>query len=583
MLKTICLLGFLLVFNSLYSQRLSGDTETRKDPLQLSEAEIIVRFQKFIANDQQRLIRMKSRSAQLAREIDELTRQFEGLDSQLDAVPEVADNSRDKVLEEVISSLDLHLRSRQVILQQITLVESKIKKQKELVNYITIGQIPVGEEDSSNLIASDTIAKFGINSETQNRKELAALEDLRILEAELVHVRQNLLIVDQLVRMNNDDIELTKVLTDASAELKLLLKEQPQDPTVVKHLREVSRRFSQDTLLISTLNDRIDNLITFRIPMVEVVSEAEEEVQNAMAHLEFLQSSMAPHRVLYWLKSNLPKIAVILFAFFVIWIGGRWVVRLILNRMIRSRKDAESADRLETLKLASGSIITIFVVFGSLMVLLSEIGVDLAVVVGGAAVLSLVIAFGAQSLVKDYLSGFMILLENQYRVGNVVKINETTGIVENMSLRLTVLRDLEGISHFIPHGQILDISNLTHIWSQVLFDIGISYNEQVDKVMEVLKELGAEMNKDPAYSELIIGDLEMLGVDKFNESAIVIRFLVKTRPLKQWIVKRELLRRIKNRFDELGIEIPYPHLTVYHRGSNKGINNNSYSHGEVQL
>lgn len=257
------------------------------------------------------------------------------------------------------------------------------------------------------------------------------------------------------------------------------------------------------------------------------------------------------------------------------------MVKLILNRMIKRRIAAERAEQLETLKLASSSIITIILVFVGFLVLLSEIGVDLTVVLGGAAVISIVIAFGAQSLVKDYFSGVMILLENQYRVGNVVKINKTIGVVENISLRLTALRDLEGISHFIPHGQILEVSNLTHGWSQVVFDIGVSYNEKVDQVMDVLKELGAQLKEDPEYGQLIIGDLDMLGVDKFAESAIVIKFLVRTRPLKQWIIKRELLRRIKNRFDELGIEIPFPHLTLYHRDTEKSPDSISPSHKAV--
>lgn len=579
MLRIICILASFLLFASLNNRKISENPGTQQDTLQVSGAEIIIRFQKFIASDQQRLIQMKSRSAKLAREIDELTRQFERLDSQLEADAAEPGN---KNFEQVLSSLDFHLRSRQNILQQISILQNKIEKQKEVVNYITIGQVPV-IDDNVNLISSiaDTAVQPGINSERQNRKELAALKDLQRFEAELMHARQNLLMVDQLTRMNNDDLELTKALIEASAGLLALFEKQPQDHAVRRHRLEVSRRISQDTILISALKVRINNLEYFRDPVVEAVSLAEENVESARSHLEFLQSSMAPYTVIHWLKSNLPKIATILVAFFVIWIAGRWIVKLILNKMIKGRKNLESADRLETLKHASGSIITIFVVFGGLLVLLSEIGIDLTVVLGGAAVFSLVIAFGAQSLVKDYLTGFMILLENQYRVGNVVKINQTTGMVENISLRLTVLRDLEGITHFISHGQIQDISNLTHLWSRVMFDIGVSYNENVDKVIGVLKELGAQMKEDSEYGELIIGDMEMLGVDKFSESAIVIKFLVKTRPLRQWIVKRELMRRIKNRFDELDIEIPFPHLTVYHRDSRKQLDSISVSNEVV--
>lgn len=567
MLRIVFLLSFSLMFAAHTTRSESRDQVDQQDPLKASGAEVIIRLQKFIASDQQRLIKMKSRSNRLAKEIEELTLQFERLDSQ----PEAAGSpSGEKDMEQLLTLLDLRLRSRQAILQQITVVENKIEKQKEVVNYITIGQLPV-TEDAVNLIPSiaDTALTTGNSSERQNRLERESLEELRRLEAELLNARQNLLMVDELTRMNKGDLELTKVLTEASVSLMELLDKQPQNQAVKQHQLEVSRRFSQDTVLLSALNVRINHLEAIRDPMIEVVSEAEEKVERARTHLEFLQSSVAPHRVIHWLKSNLPKIGVIVLVFFAIWIAGRWVIKLILNRMIKGRAVGESADRLETLKLASGSIITILVVFGGLIVLLPEVGVDLAVVLGGAAVLSLVIAFGAQSLVKDYLSGFMILLENQYRAGNVVKINQTTGIVENMSLRLTVLRDLEGVTHFIPHGQILDVSNLTHLWSRAMFDIGVSYNEKIDEVIAVLKELGAEMKTDPEYGDFVIEDMEMLGVDKFSESAIVIKFLVKTRPLKQWIVKRELLRRIKNRFDELGIEIPFPHLTVYHRDLNK--------------
>ena len=479
--------------------------------------------------------------------------------------PKDSSNQSEK-LEEVLSSLDLHLRSNQTILQQINLVQNKIEKQRELMDYITVGQVPISEDSVIKILSiADTAVQVGANSETQNRKELAALQDLRVLKAELIHSRNNLFLIDQLIRNHNHDLELTKILTNATAGLSQLLEKQIQEPAVKRHLQEASRRYTQDTLLLSALKVRIQTLEAYRPPIVEAVSQAEDRVDNAKSELEFLQSSIAPHRVVYWLKTNLPSMAIIILAFFVIWILSRWGITLILNKFIKSRKNSESADRLETLKLASGSIITILVVLIGFLVLLSQIGVDLTVVLGGAAVLSLVIALGAQSLVKDYLSGFIILLENQYRAGNVVKINETTGVVENMSLRLTVLRDLEGITHFIPHGHISDVSNLTHHWSRVMLEIGVSYNENVDKVMNVLQELGAEIKEDKEFGSLIIGDLEMLGVDKFAESAIVIKFLIKTWPLKQWIVKREFLRRIKNRFDELGIEIPFPHLTVYHR------------------
>jgi small-conductance mechanosensitive channel len=204
---------------------------------------------------------------------------------------------------------------------------------------------------------------------------------------------------------------------------------------------------------------------------------------------------------------------------------------------------------------------------GSLMIL-DEVGIPIVPLMGGAAVLGLAVAFGAQNLIKDYFSGFMVLLEDQYGINDVVQIGDVSGQVEHISLRITVLRDLEGVVHFIPHGTITTISNLTHGWSRALFDVGVAYKEDTDRVIGVLRELAGELRGDPQFGRLILDDPEMLGVDDLADSAVVIKFFVKTVPLGQWAVKRELLRRIKKRFDELGIEIPYPHHTVYHRYDN---------------
>ena len=197
--------------------------------------------------------------------------------------------------------------------------------------------------------------------------------------------------------------------------------------------------------------------------------------------------------------------------------------------------------------------------------ILQEAGIPIAPLLGGAAVFGLAVAFGAQNLIRDYFYGFVILLENQYKLNDVVKIGDTSGQVEQITLRMTVLRDLEGNVHFVPNGQITTVTNMTHGWSRALFDIGVAYKENVDHVMAVLNELGDQLRKEPPYSAVILEPATMLGVDALGDSAVVIKFFIKTRPLQQWTVKRELLRRIKNRFDELGIEIPFPHRTVFHR------------------
>jgi small conductance mechanosensitive channel len=208
-------------------------------------------------------------------------------------------------------------------------------------------------------------------------------------------------------------------------------------------------------------------------------------------------------------------------------------------------------------------VANLVIVGGGLVMILDEIGIPITPVIGGAAVVGLAVAFGAQSLIKDYFTGFMVLLEQQYLINDVVKVGDITGQVERISLRMTVLRDIEGRVHFIPHGQINTVTNLTHGWSRAVFEIGVAYRENVDRIIGVLKALASELRQDENFRLLILDEPVMLGVDSFAESAVVIKFYIQTRPLQQWVVKRELLRRIKNEFDRMGIEIPFPHMTLY--------------------
>ncbi len=169
----------------------------------------------------------------------------------------------------------------------------------------------------------------------------------------------------------------------------------------------------------------------------------------------------------------------------------------------------------------------------------------------------------AQSLIKDFFVGFMVLLEQQYMVNDVVEIGAIKGQVERISLRITVLRDLEGRVHFVPHSQINTVTNLTHGWSRAVFEIGVAYKESVDRVMQVLTALACDLRRDDTFGRSILTDPVMLGVDSLGDSSVVIKFYLETRPLQQWTIKREMLRRIKNEFDRLGIEIPFPHMTIY--------------------
>jgi small conductance mechanosensitive channel len=197
------------------------------------------------------------------------------------------------------------------------------------------------------------------------------------------------------------------------------------------------------------------------------------------------------------------------------------------------------------------------------MMILSEIGIDLKPLLAAAGLSGLAIGFGAQSLVKDVISGFFILLENSVRVGDVVEVAGVSGVVEEVKLRTITLRDLSGNVHVVPNGIVDKVKNMTKLYSYYLFDIGVAYREDVDEVMAVLKEIAAELQADPKFGADILEPLDMLGLDQFADSAVIIKCRIKTTPMEQWRIGREMNRRIKKTFDAKGIEIPFPHRTIY--------------------
>ncbi len=197
------------------------------------------------------------------------------------------------------------------------------------------------------------------------------------------------------------------------------------------------------------------------------------------------------------------------------------------------------------------------------LIVLRELGVDITPILTGGAIAGLAVGFGAQNLVRDVISGFFLILENQVRVGDVVQINGKSGLVENIQLRTIVLRGLDGTVHIIPNGAINELSNMTKDFSYYVIDMGVAYKEDTDHVVAVMQEVAEELRRDPNYAHRILGPLEVLGVDAFADSAVIIKVRIKTVPMEQWNVGRELRRRIKKAFDARGIEIPFPHLSVY--------------------
>ncbi len=197
------------------------------------------------------------------------------------------------------------------------------------------------------------------------------------------------------------------------------------------------------------------------------------------------------------------------------------------------------------------------------MLVLSELGVSVAPILGAAGVVGVAVGFGAQSLVKDYFTGFFLLLENQIRQGDVVRLGEHAGLVEEVTLRYVHLRDYDGNVHFVPNGTITSVVNMSRGFAQSVMDIGVAYREDLDRVIEVMLKVAADLRADPEHTARILDDFELAGVEKWADSAVVIRGRFKVMPLEQWTVRRQYLKRLKKAFDEAGIEIPFPHVTVY--------------------
>jgi len=194
---------------------------------------------------------------------------------------------------------------------------------------------------------------------------------------------------------------------------------------------------------------------------------------------------------------------------------------------------------------------------------LSLFNVDIRAILTGAGIAGLAVGFGAQNLVRDVIGGVFLILENQVRIGDVVEVNGKSGLVEEIRLRTLVLRGLDGTVHVIPNGGIAEMSNMTKDFAFALLDVGVAYKENVDHVMAILRGVGGTMQTDPEYGSSVIEPMEILGGDALADSAVVIKLRMKTVPIKQWDVGRELRRRIKAAFDEHGIEIPFPHVSMY--------------------
>ncbi len=270
----------------------------------------------------------------------------------------------------------------------------------------------------------------------------------------------------------------------------------------------------------------------------------------------------------HWALHHGPGIGGILLVLLLGLWGIGIAARGVLRRANKADDDdtdaAERLQRAETLVAVFRKTAAVILVAFCGLALLGELGVNTTALVAGVGLLGLAVSFGSQNLVKDFLSGFFMLLEGQLSLGDVVSIdNKLTGTVEDFHLRVTRLRDAQGVVHFVPNGSIKTVSNLTHGFSKAVFTVGAGYSEDPDDVIAVLEKVLAEFAEDEAWKKDILEDPQILGVDSLGESEVTFKISVKVAPGRQWAARREMLKRIKVAFDLEGIEIPFPQRVHY--------------------
>ena len=231
-------------------------------------------------------------------------------------------------------------------------------------------------------------------------------------------------------------------------------------------------------------------------------------------------------------------------------------------------RQARSAQRIKTIAAVLKSLATALILAVAALLCLSELSIDLAPLIAGAGIAGLAVGFGAQSLVKDFLAGMFILVEDQFGVGDIVDVGDTSGTIEKVSLRTTTLRDVSGTVWTVPNGEIHRTANFSQLWSRAILDIGVSYDTDIDHASEIMKAVADELWRENNPDATILEEPSVWGVQELGNDAVVIRLVVKTDPSEQWGVGRILRARIKKAFDEAGIEIPFPQRTVWIRNEN---------------
>lgn len=267
----------------------------------------------------------------------------------------------------------------------------------------------------------------------------------------------------------------------------------------------------------------------------------------------------------WFLDHGVKVLAIVVSALIIQRFTGIFIEKSVRRLVVPSRflsKDAERKREDTLIRIFTTSVEILLWILVGLMGL-SELGFAVGPLLAAAGVAGLAFGFGGQYLIRDLISGLFIIMENQYRIGDVVCFDSTCGLVEDISLRMTTLRDMDGTVHHVPHGEVKQVSNLSKNFSRVNLNIGIAYNADLEHVIEVVNRVGMELANDPDWKDMIIAPPQFLRVDDFGDSSVIIKILGDTQPIKQWDVTGEFRKRIKIAFDKEGIEIPFPQRVIH--------------------
>ena len=585
-----------------------------------SDAERLGEIQESLENDQKQLLRLDQEIENPNSEYALAEKEFRSLKDEMDLANEKLEGARKsgeanltQHLEQEIASLqrqrklaedrfDLAIEDRKTLREQKVTLRRKIENDKAALAEITGDEVQQQLDENEDQKTSSNESKpkpsdssegsrESADSEEQNAELTKAVEEAEEKEKEADDAQEEtrsiaarLTDIQKLVVQEQKELDLARKKVDLASAAQLTLSQElarraaeNADATELSELRASIGNASNRLILarseVSEISERLNdhraeqsNLQSEHIVSLHEADKKRQEANEAESRIAAIHNPYTLRNILQWLIEHGPRILAIIVGMIILNRLASFFavrsVRLVTTGTGRGSK-MEKENRAKTLVGVFQNASTVGIFIAGVMMVLEEVGANITVLMGGVAVIGLAVAFGAQNLIKDYFYGFVMLLENQYMLNDFVRVGGVSGQVERITLRMTVLRDSNGVVHFIPNGTINSVSNETHGWSRAVCEIAVGYHESLDRVSEILNVISQELQNDAVIGSLLLESPCSPAIESLGESAVTLKMSVKTLPNKHGAVKQEWLKRIKNRFGELGIQHPFPQRTIH--------------------